>query len=70
MQKSANPTAANCDCYPWPDKCPYCDGQPIVGAFLMMHGVAPWEADELIRWLAKDGFEIKPIALSFSNGDL
>ena len=18
-----------CDCYPWPDKCPYCGGQPV-----------------------------------------
>ena len=29
-----------------------------IGAFLMMHGLAPWEAEELLRWLDLDGFEI------------
>lgn len=77
--ETPRPSPHACDCYPWPHKCPYCNGQPvgtkpektasqIIGAFLMMHGVAPWEADELMRWLTKDGFEIRPTTLSFSNG--
>jgi hypothetical protein len=32
--------------------------EQVIGAFLMMHGIAPWEAGELIRWLKEDGFVI------------
>lgn len=30
----------------------------VIGAFLMMHNVAPWEAQELLWWLDAEGFEI------------
>lgn len=40
----------------------------VIGAFLMMHGVAPWEAEELIRWLSEDDFVIERRAVSGTIG--